>query len=202
MRLCTIQELWDYCSFCPFCQAHTRTVSMSVGPDAIFSLNGFDKQATTLEISCVYKHKSNLYAMEYEIDCLTNYFDVGVRRLQVSRPEDLLPREIVSEAYFYWYVHGECYKCRHQSCVFSMDLELDRLNKQVVNIGLEQEVFRLFNETDCLNITIDYYELDAMYVSSIPNPGDIKPIKLPIFQLDLSNPAQALDKLKTLILFS
>lgn len=200
-----IQELWDYCSFCPVCQG-ARRISVSVGPDEVFSLKNLHKQDETLHLVCIYKKKQNLYTVEYHIDCNTNLFDVSVTNVEVIVEENQIPIGRVTKAYFYLYIHAKCYECECSS-LDSIDLEFGIVDKKITNIQLDREVFRLLNEPDKFNITV-IHDKNVMLVSRCHEfdeedyDEDSKAIRLPLVKLDLINQAKVVNKIKTLILFS
>lgn len=201
----SIQELWDYCSFCPVCLGN-RCISVSVGPDGVFSLKNMHKQDETLHLVCIYKKKQNLYTVEYHIDCNTNLFDVSVTNVEVVIEENQIPIDRVTKAYFYIYIRSKCYECRCSS-LDSIDLEFGIVDKTITNIQLDREVFRLLNEPDKFNITV-IHDVNIMLVSrchefdSEDYDEDSKAIRLPLVCLDLRNQDKVVNKIKTLILFS
>lgn len=201
-----IQELWAYCSFCPVCQSDKREVYVTVGPDAVFSLNSFSKQDSLLELQCAYKKKQNIYSVQYKIDCNTNLFDVAVTNIQIVITDSRIPLKKITEAYFYFYIQASCPQCECSSA-HSVDLELDIVDKKISNLELERETFLLLNETDKFNITI-IHDRNVMLISRLCGADDFhyredeKSIELPLVKLDLLNQARAVSKIKTLILFS
>jgi hypothetical protein len=201
----SIQELWDYCSFCPVCQG-ARQISVSVGPDMVFSLKHMHKEDETLHLECIYKKKQNLYTIQYKIDCNTNLFDVSVANVEVLVEKNQIPFAKVAKAYFYIYIRSKCHECGCSS-TDSIDLEFGIVDKKVTNIQLDREVFRLLNEVDKFNITV-IHDDNIMLVSRCYEfdeedyDEDSKAIRLPLVKLDLLNQAKVVNKIKTLILFS
>lgn len=179
---------------------------VSVGPDAVFSLNSFSKQDSVLELQCEYDKKSNIYSVEYKIDCNTNHFDVKVTNVRENMPETRLPEAKVTRAYFYFYIQSNCQGC-DCSTAHGADLELDILDKKISNIQLERESFWLLNEADKYHISI-LHDSNVMKVTrcygidEFDFREDDKAISLPIVNLDLSNQQKVVSKIKTLILFS
>jgi hypothetical protein len=196
-----VQELWNYCSFCPICQ-NNREISVSVGPDAVFTLNSFSKLNSILELQCEYNKRRNIYSVEYKIDCNSNQFEISVTNVREGDPETRLAFPKVEKAYFYFYIQSSCQQC-NCSTAHGTDLELDVLERKVSNIALERETFRFLNEQDKFHISI-IHDQNVMLVSRCYgfDREDEKSISLPIVKLDLSNQSQVINKIKTLILFS
>lgn len=201
----SMQELWDYCSFCPICRQE-REITVSVGPDEVFELNSFVKQGSTLELHCTFRKKQNDYYIDYKIDCESNSFDVQVTDILEKMPETKLTPDKASRAYFFFYIQSNCQQC-DCSNVHGKDLELDLLEKKIFNIGLERESYWLLSETDKYHISI-LHDSNVMKVTrcygidELDFREDDKPINLPIVNLDLSNQQKVVSKIKTLILFS
>ncbi len=201
-----IQELWDYCSYCPICKKNSRTVDVSVGPDMVFKLDSFDKKPGVLDMSCSFTNRLNVYLVDYHINCLDNNFDVNVRNVQMNNPHAKIDKQKAAEAYFYFYIQGHCPECTW-TWSYGSDLELDALDKTISNITLEREFFYIFTEKDHYQATL-VHDRDIMYVSRIEKNEDGtlgetgKSIELPLVKLDVSDQEKVINKIKTLILFS
>lgn len=201
-----VQELWDYCNFCPICLKNVRPIRLSVGPDTAFELNSFEKSPDFLDISCSFTNKLNVYSMNYRINCLTNNFDVDIVNVLMDNPRIKVDKQKVKEAYFYFYIQSHCPECTW-AWSYGTDLELDMLERKVSNIALEREFFYIFEEKDKYEISI-FYDRNIMLVSRIKENEDgslgeaSKSIELPLVRLDLSNLPKVINKIKTLILFS
>jgi hypothetical protein len=202
----TIQELWDYCSYCPVCDRNCRDVVVSVGPDGAFSLVSSEKKDNNLYLQCTYKNKKSAYTVEYNINCIDNTFAVDVPNVQELPLGEIAKPQKVKEAYFFFFVEGLCHEC---DCTSShgLDLELDILDKKVSNIGLERESFYLFQEKDKFHVSV-IYDRNVMLVSRCYFDNEAgfsesyKTIELPLVKLDLVDQIKAINKIKTLILFS
>lgn len=202
----SMQELWDYCSLCPICQLNKRDITISVGPDSVFTLTGFKKKDNSLKLECAFKKKQNVYTVEYDINCETNHFKIDVTDVKVIIEETKLPIHRVTEAYFYFYIQSRCPECECSSA-HGADLELDIVDKKISNIELERESFWLLKESDKFHITV-IHDRNVMLVSRCHGLDDFdyredeKTIELPLVKLDLSNQPKMVNKIKTLILFS
>src|SRR6202790_4152350 len=130
MQFNTLQELWDYCERCPVCHQNGRTMSVSVGPDAVFNLYYWHQDKATLLLQCEYYHKSTVYSIEYTINCLSNSFTVQVSPGKTLTGFTVPSRNKINEAYFYFYIQGICDLCGN-SASYGNDIELDMLNKLV-----------------------------------------------------------------------
>lgn len=199
----TLQELWDYCSYCPICQKSGRDMIISVGPDDVFSLIDFSKDDNFMHLHCRYTNKNNSYAVNYNIDCRDNTFNVSVADLQMMMPDTRLSPIKVKRAYFYFYMQSKCYDCM-AAYTYSSDLELDMLNNNVSNIGLERESIYLLKVDDQWHISL-FYETDIMHVSKYVGVDiieEVNPIRLPLMKLDWSDQAKVVERIRTLSLFT
>lgn len=200
----TIQELWDYCQYCPICARNCREVIATVGPDYSFLLIDYSKYESKLDLHCTYKKKGNVFNIDYHIDCKENTFRVGEPRT-VSVSLDPLKPEKVKSANFYFFIEGICHEC-NSSSTNSQDLEFDLESSTIYNMGLERENFYLSDADEHFHIT-PIHDRNVMLVSRLYQNGQVgfsesKTIELPMVKLDLSDQARTINKLKTLILFS
>ncbi len=204
----SVQELWDYCSFCPICHRNCREVIVSVGPDGAFILVAAKKRDNgILYLQCTYKNKRHIYSVDYNINCLDNTFTVDVPRVQDLPPGETPNTQRVKEAYFFFFVEGLCRECNCTSA-HGLDLELDIVDKKISNIGLERESFYLLEGKDKFHVS-PIHDRSVMLVSRCyPDDEGIgfiesdKTIELPLVKLDLSDQDKVVNKIKTLILFS
>jgi hypothetical protein len=203
----SIQELWDYCLFCPICIRSCREIVVSAGPDGAFTLNSSDKKDDgTLYLQCTYKNKRNIYTVEYDINCLDNTFKVEVPNVQ-SLPLGEVANPIkVKQAYFFFFIEGLCRNCTCTSA-HGLDLELDIVDRKISNIGLERESFYLLEGKDKFHVS-PIHDRNVMLVSRCYVDEEIgfsesdKTIELPLVKLDLTDQSKVTNKIKTLILFS
>jgi hypothetical protein len=203
----TIQELWDYCAYCPICMRNCREVIVSVGPDGAFILVSSQKKDNNLFLQCTYKNKHSIYTVEYNLNCTDNTFLVEVPNvIELPLGETAKPQKI-KEAYFFFFVEGICNEC-NCATAHSLDLELDIVDKQISKIGLERESFYLLEGKDKFHVT-PIHDRNVMLVSRCHVDDEQfgfsesnKTIELPLVKLDLSDQEKATNKIKTLILFS
>jgi hypothetical protein len=196
-----LQEVWDYCTFCPLCQKDKREISVSVGPDRFWSFVSFEKVENILKIICTYSYKQNRYFVNYSFNCIDNTFLLEYSSANSSFQGGLL--EKAKEAYFFFYVDGVCPNCEC-SAAATTDLELDLQDGIVTNLQLEREKFFLLQEQDKFHVTLAHssniMRVSKYFDSSYEEEDD--EIELPLFNLDLTNQSKLVNKLKTLILFS
>jgi hypothetical protein len=203
-----IQELWDYCSYCPICQKDCCRTDVSVGPDACFNLTSFKKDDVFLDMQCVFKNYHNAYSVEYKVNCLDNTFDVSVDNVQPLLEVEEKPYRKIEEAYFYFYIQSYCDECDNVF-IFSADIELDIVDKKVSDLQLERESLYLLKGEDKFHLTL-IHDRNVMLVSrcfdSTDNMlawgEDEKIMELPLIRFDLSDQKNVVQRLKTLILFS
>jgi hypothetical protein len=215
----SLQELWNYCSFCPLCRENCRSIDVSVGPDKQFKIELFEKSPDSLRIRCGLTIKRNVYIIERQFNCLDNSFTTEVTNVLADSwfgaydvcplKNKLLDEQRLKDEYFYFYIQSSCKKCG-QSSTHGADLELDITDPKigkVFNIGLELESVYLLKNKDKFHITLSY-DRNAMLVSRCyeDEDGDFiesdKAIELPLVKLDFSDQNRVIDKIKTLILFS
>lgn len=200
----TIQELWDYCKYCPICTRNCREVIVTVGPDYSFILIDYFKSLNKLELHCTYKKKGNVFNIDYHIDCKENTFRASEPRT-VSVSIHPIQTEKVKSAHFHFFIEGLCHECNCSS-MSSQDLEFDLESSTIYNLGLERETFYLCDAEDKFLVT-PIHDRNVMLVRRLYQNGEIgfsegKVIELPMVKLDLSDQLKAVNKLKTLILFS
>lgn len=201
-----IQELWDFCYFCPICQKDGRDLDVRAGPEGVFKIDLLDKSGSTLNLYCTFNNRKNEYSVTYTINCLDNTFNVEVTDVKTVRPDRVMPEAKVKEAYFFFYLQSKCPTCQCAS-VSSSDLEFDILDKKISNIELEREQYWLLQEDTKYHITV-HHDRKIMQVKrcfgidEFDFREDDKSISLPIVNLDLANQPKVVNKIKTLILFS
>lgn len=203
----SVQELWDFCAYCPICQRNCREVTVSVGPNAVFILVSSQKKDNALFLQCTYKNNRNIYSVDYNINCLDNTFKVDVPKVQELAPGEIVNTKRVKEAYFFFFLEGLCQECNCTSA-HGTDLELDIVDKKISKIGLERESFYLLEGKDKFHIS-PIHDRNVMLVSrcyvddeQIGFTESDKTIELPMVKLDLTDQDKVTNKIKTLILFS
>lgn len=199
----TLKELWDHCFFCPICQKDGREMTVSVGPDEVFTLISYQKSSTNLDMECRFQYRKKLYLVNYKINCLDNSFIVDIKE---DYQDNSSNNEGASRSYFYFYIQSHCPDC-NQSSVFGEDIELSFLDKKIYNLSLQEEEFYLPKNNPTILIDLDHM-LDVTNIYKCSN-SDGKfyidfnsEVQLPLLNLDFSNQEKVFDKIKTLILFS
>lgn len=201
-----IQELWDYCAYCPFCMRNCREMAVSVGPDNVFILVEFKKQNHRLLLECTFKSKRHIYNVDYDINCLDNSFDVTVPRVQEVPAGETANPDKAKKAYFFFFIEGICRECSCTSA-HGADLELDLLGKQISNIELERESLYFLECEDKFHVS-PIHDRNVMLVSRCYVDDEFgisdseKTIELPLVKLDPTDQAKTVSKIKTYILFS
>lgn len=199
----TIEELWDYCLICPICQNTSREIILTVGPDDNFGIASYEKEGAQLRVVCSYQRdrfdKKSLHTATFLIDCQQNTFQIEA----ISPDPEIV--KAAQQAYFFMYMHANCERC-FESYLNSSDLEFDIENKSISNIQMDREGIYIASEKDKFHITLSH-DRNVMSVSRVypEQDGEVDDeniIDLPLVNLDLSNPAKVINKVKTLILFS
>ena len=199
-----LQQLWDYCNYCPFCMRKCRQTFVSVGPDNVFILVDFKKKDNDLLLMCTFKSKRHIYNVEYNIDCVNNTFTVEVPTVQEVPPGEKPNPDKAKKASFFFFVEGLCRDCH--SAAHGADIDLDLLNKKISKFELERESFYFLECKDKFHVS-PIYDRNVMLVSRCSFDGDViedseKTIQLPLVKLDPTDQAKTVNKIKTLILFS
>src|SRR5574337_519053 len=202
MKFNNIQELWDYCSYCPICTRKCREVVVSVGPDDHFILVDFEKEGTNLQLQCTFKNKSHIYSAEYNIDCLNNSFSVKIPKVQSVPEGETAEPERATRAYFFFFLEGLCRECNCTSA-HGKDLELRVIDNKIFDIELERENFYLLEGKDKFHVS-PIHDRNVMQVNRCyPDDDGIsfneskKIIELPLVKLDLADQERVVSKLKT-----
>lgn len=203
----TVQELWDYCTHCPFCMRNCRETFVSVGPDNVFIIIQFKKEEGKLFLQCTYKNKRSIYNVDYDINCLDNTFTVEVPKVQELPPGELPNTDRVKKANFFFFIEGICRECCCTSA-HGADLDFDILNKKIYNIALEKESLYFLECKDKFHVS-PIHDRNVMLVSRCYVDEDgfgitdsEKVIQLPLVKLDHTDQPKTVNKIKTLILFS
>jgi len=192
----TIQELWSYCLYCHICKESHREIEVSAGPTSVGStphiqLIHFEKENNILNIQCVYK---KIFNVTYSIDCLNNNFKI------ISNNSEVIT------SYCYFEIQSVCHIC-NSTHVQGADLELNRRDGKVYNIGIYSEGTYLLSTKEMYHVTM-LYSTALMLVSKCFKDEDGKIIDdnrvctLPLVDLDFSNPHKAANRIKTMLVFS
>lgn len=203
----SVQEVWNYCLFCPVCQKSCRTIQVSVGPDDAFTISSFDKSDKDLLLRCVFRYRRIKYSVEYLVDVENNSFEIESQKIDdgFDNHQDI-DVDKAKRALFYFYIQSHCKLCNGASS-FSSDIEFDLFTRTVSNFGIERESYYIKNENTKFHITL-LHDRNVMIFSSanVSKDGLIeiygKPIELPLLNLDFSNTDKIINRIKTLILFS
>ena len=202
-----VQELWDYCTYCPFCMRNCRKAFVSVGPDDVFILVDFKKGIDNLFLECTFKSKRHIYNVDYNINCFDNTFTVEVPKVQEVPPGEKPNPDKAKKANFFFFVEGLCKEC-HCTSAHGADIDLDLLNKKISKIELERESLYFLECKDKFHVS-PIHDRNVMLVSRCYVSDDElglevsdKTITLPLVKLDPTDQAKTVNKIKTLILFS
>lgn len=198
-KFSSIHELWNRCSFCPICNEHCRKIVISVGPDQVLQLISTEYSDQFLQLHCVYSYKLTRQKISFDINCQDNSFSVSFNEGYEGAVPVLTSDNVLasSSPYFYFYIQSHCPVCKGASA-FSLDAELNFLERRVHNIGLECE-------TTVYDFNHNQYYVEMKYdeqTMEISINSSRKYIKLPLANLDFSDLEKATNKIKTLILFS
>lgn len=200
----TLQELWNYSSFCPFCFSNNKKIDISVGPDGVFNLIEFVKLDHHLELKTLAKINIKRYYINFNINCLDNSFDVKIFE-QSEEDLSLAPTTKATSPYFYFYWTAYCQICSN-SHLDSSDMELDFLNKKIFTLGIENEIGYFIGQEDKYKVSINY-KLETMnicrfYPHEKENYSLGPTFSCPMSKIDFSNQQKAVARIRTILLFS
>lgn len=196
-----LQELWDYCAFCPVCQESCRKVQPQIGPTN-YSVQSIEKLGNILEIKTSIRFRGGKFAVDFNIDCMSN----TVQSTITAHPDDGdEPPQGANRAFTFLRLSSDCEKC---GCTHSNSGEMEiPFNGTISSVSLDREGLYLLELDDKFHLTL-IYDRRAMLVSRCyMEPGsmaidDNKVLELPLVRFDFTNMDKVVNKIKTLILFS
>jgi hypothetical protein len=202
----TLKELLDYMDFCPLCQQKTRAIQIAVGPTTVFALNSIDRSNDHLTLVCTIRIRSNSYQVKYNIDCLTNSFEMELSDpTWISAEEEAVNK--ANSAHFYFYLLGNCGICNN-CYLSSSEIEIDLLEKKVGPFSVYRESFYLLrNEKDKFHISLQHGEgtmlLSRCFIDEEESLiDDNKVFEYPLINFDFTDYDKVINKIKTIVLFS
>jgi hypothetical protein len=203
----TVQKLWSYCLWCPVCLDTCRKVHVLDGPDNTFEVTDFSKENEILTVRSLHKtgkfkarpqnlgvKVEKLKYITHTINCVNNTFTV-----EADDPELL-------KMYWFFFIQSDCEKC-NSSYANGTDMELNTANNTIFNIGAEREGIYLLSKKEKYHVTMAY-DSNAMLVSKCFEDkdgsiiDDSKVCQLPIVNIDFSKLNKAINKIKTMLVFS
>jgi len=195
----TLQQLWEYCQFCPICQKPCRDVVVSVGPDDNFRMIDYSKQDNLLHIRCDYYFEDTAQTeVTYIINCDTHKYELQM--LDEGMPETQFP--------FYFYLNANC-DCNNAS-ISSIDIEIkwaEATCQIYERFLIDQEDIYLITGQEGYHITLRSNQ-SRMVVSKLifSRTGglidDGVEQTYPFVNFDYTDIDKSIHKLKTIILFS
>lgn len=200
MQISTLQELWDYCEFCPLCQSAGRQITISFVPSDGMSKLEWKKKNEDLIVKLSFKIGSFRFWARFNIDCLNNSFIFSLEDLNVP-----IDSEATHTAAMY--LTGDCLVC---NCTYALSkANLDLLTGQISNIRVTREGLHILSESDKFHILV-YHKKNELRISQYVTMDDDvdtlidlnKVITLPMIDLDLTNIPRLVSKIKTMIIFS
>lgn len=208
MNFGSIQELWDYCSFCPLCQRECRTIEVWVGLED-FEIITYLKKGRKLSLRCNYwdgywDEKRHVF---YDIDCLENSCEISFPTSVVLSSAYL---EKIIHSFFYFYLNAFCKEC-NRTTVATSDIEVDPISKKFSGISLEREEIVLCPGSIEYHLTMNYMvnhmmvkTIDHDVIEHVESTVRNKTLytTLPLIKFDFSDPIRAMERLKTFLLFS
>lgn len=197
-----LKALVDYCLVCPLCSKE-RNLSFEGDSDKDFVIlnHSYSFNDSILELSTSHRYESFQRSMKIEtaeigfkINCETHTYSTQI----YGSKRDITGIKFNISNLFYFYIYAHCPSC---SSVDTVDFEIK--NGKFVSAGIEREAFWLKDAHSYYHVEYLYKE-NKMYIK-LWRRGDekfSKPLILPIYELDLSSPAEAASQIKNIIAFS
>ena len=201
--LASIQELWNYCDYCPVCKENNGQLILTMGPDECITLVKHNKTENNLELNCILNVSTNQYTIDFDIDCNNNTFSFDLSKpkptsnaiIEASKPGITLCIQKICQKCNYYYVNGS-------------DIELNILTKNAEEIGIERESAYLIHENDQYHITVSYDSqtlfASKFYIMNGNIIDDATPFEYPTsnIEIDFNDAKKVIRKIKTLQTFS
>lgn len=191
----SLQDLWNYCLYCPICQDFTRTIEPIIGPEDVYRLISYQKKNHLLDLRIKAKDADSLvHKYEVIIDCSSNEFII-------HKKYDYSPQVDV----FYLYLFSNCDNC--DSHVNTSDIDFNLLSNKLEEISLDQEGNNLLNGKHKYNVIADYSS-NCLIISklSVSKDGNLSISKnhaiLPLIDLDYTDQSVVSQKITNLLIFS
>lgn len=186
----TIQDLWQHCEFCPVCK-NKRDFQLFGGPNNNFRLIAYNKQINQLELNCDFLSGHSLLAIDIYIDCIENTIELVFGE----------PVNTANKTYFFFNIKSYCDTCK-ASWTKSTDLEIDILNKKIINIGLESESVKCLAHATKYQLILDYKK-NSLFIFNITT-GElvVPPFNCPLVDIDLFDQEKLFNKIQTILVFS
>lgn len=217
----TLQELWAYCLFCPFCKEICRSIDISIGPEASFKLISYKKENQFLSLHCTWQKRNIIkYKFAYTINTTNNNYKIDVSEINEdeSKVEMTLDKNLeeeekhrlrhrASKLYSYFYIHSDCRKCG-SAFTNTSDIEFDHATNQVSGFKIEREIIYVLQNKDKYHLTIMHDDNKTLISKCVFNPDtydlvdDDKVFECPVVNFDFSDTKKLINKIKTLITFS
>lgn len=185
-----INELWDYCAYCPICKLSTRDLSATIKSPLLTSIS-WSKDDDKLVIVCeeVVNDESKIQ-INFEIDCINNIL--------------LNSDSLIFDTDTFLYLTARC-KC-DMSNISSTNMFFE-LGKIVSPIGIEQESVYFLNDKENFHLSLFHTSENILFSKLIKNElfensfiNDAI-ITAPIFHMDLNDSEKCINKLKTIMVF-
>jgi hypothetical protein len=153
-------------------------------------------------MDCTAKIKDKRYKTNYIVNGVDNTFEVSIAEIA---PEGE-PVDKAQTPYFFFYIQSVCKRC-HCTHAYGSDLELDLLNKKVTNIGVVSETVILLTEPTKYHLSLNYDDKEMIISRCIQDEDGIvedddKQFHTALVDLDFSQPAKVVRKIKTIMVFS
>ena len=188
-----INELWNYCSYCPICKLSGRDLSATIISPSLKSLSWTkdnDKLSIVCETLCdidtddILKNQINV-----EIDCANN---------------KILFDKVLFDTDTFLYLVARC-KC-DMSNISSTNMFFE-LGEIVSPIGIEQESVFFMNDKENFHLSVFHTSENILFSKLIKNEFfensfiNDTIITAPIFHMDLDDSEKCISKLKTIMVF-
>ena len=197
----SLQDLWSYCMYCPFCKEMSRTISVSIGPDYSLEFISSRKSGKILHINSYarvsdeYNH-SHKYNSKILIDCISNTY---VKTLYDLHSEKIIHAPVSG----YIQIYSHCKQCDSFVNSYEINFYNSILDLSTLKIENEHYIINSNDEEFSLNLRYDLNKIEIIKRELYENDSKYKkPILSPIFNLNFNNIDDIIKRIKTILIFS
>lgn len=182
---------------------------LDVNPDLVIRECVYEKKDNILSINTKAVFKTKAYIINLNIDCISNAISISIDDFDLSLISEPEPASGLASSGLDITLQSFCKKCEN-SYACAADIEIDLINKQLIEpFYIENEGFYLLQHENKYHV--DYYmdehdnpfmEISKCFTHSDGVVDANLIFKCPPFELDLSDPKKAADKISLLLTFS
>lgn len=213
-----IQELWEYSLYCPICESSHRTITVSLGPDQIFTQDPYLNPPSIenginyliIDFSITIRNQFNSFTTmdaQLKINCEDNSFEIKEEKSQTDTITPIILKKLSKlEMSGFFYMQSYCDKCSKSSS-YSEDLEMDFVEKKIKNIKLERELVEFYIDSSEIYSVEQRHDSTTTWVTKycLLDDGRLRrksEFKSKLLDIDFSDLKKAFNRVKTILVFS